>query len=169
MQFSEHIYEVDKVAGLVDRLLLPSKGISIMVDATKHGEVALTRLIEKAAAVGREVLGILIVKGEITEEHIVNLNTRESNIFVLDTDPIKTADAVKMVDNMGLSGFNHTFAWIMTNRSTKAFHRECSITRNLYIHTAPNYASLDYLYVISKVKSCLEVTGRLPSTSCQSR
>ena len=138
----------------LNRLLSPTKGLSVVADDSQPGHNAFIRFIQKCSENGREIVGHYILKGEVTEESILAFNLYSSNSLFSSVEHSTFLRVINMTEEMGLTSIHENLRMFITQRSATGITGICYKPSYIYFIADYQKPSSNATYIIEKVNGC---------------
>ncbi len=157
---------IDKLLSLVDSINTPPKTISVIIDETLLGQVALSRILQKSREAKRKISSfhVLTDKNILTENFM--LNSSEFRVIIVDTSSEKAAAFLTESKNIGVAGFNGMFQWFFTERSQRSLTLTCSRPGGHYFGVKDKKVAVSEKYIIDTVMHCKNDAGMHSGAGC---
>ena len=134
IQTKDQRQEIDALSTYINKLLHPTKGLSVIVDDSQLGHDALIQVIQKCSEIGRKIVEHYVLKGEVTEEALLALHLYHSNDMFAGIDQSHFHQVINLTEAMGLVPFNHNMRMFTTKRSIAGITGICNKPKyNYYI------------------------------------
>ena len=138
----------------LNRLLSPTKGLSVVVDDSQLGHDVFIQIIQKCSESGREMFGHYILKGAVTEESVLAFNLYRSNSLFSSVEHSTFLKVINMTEEMGLTSIHENLQMFITKRTATGITGICYKPSYIYFIADYQKPSPDAIYIVEKVNGC---------------
>lgn len=124
-QLLVHQHLIDEMMILLDVLFTTQKSIVVFTDESNHGEIAITRILQRCLETNRRIASFKTVSLKTTREAI--LKHMKSNLFVMDCDGKIAKKLLHFAKEMGYTGYRDNVIWVLSHRTMTSLPMSCSL------------------------------------------
>ena len=138
----------------LDRIHLPAKEISLIVDDTEIGRRTLTHWIEKAPSLNIKVVYYKVLSKPIKKSDFSTTINYGSNVFLVDSDGESASEVFSLADESGVAGIDKNIKWILSERTMDSLSLSCSLPAGEYYAIRSQDVLMNSSYIVQKITAC---------------